>query len=290
MDATDPQPYAVFDSEELLDQRARRPKLKIVDGINEDLDWPQVILSVGVDRLGSGIALLAGPEPDMRWQSFAEAVAELASALEVRLMVGLGGFPAGAPHTRPVKLAATASDAQLAAQVGFISGSIEVPAGIEAAIERACSRRGIPSVGLWARVPHYVAAMPFPAASVALLDGLASITGLVIDTDSLLEAADCRPREGRRAHRAERASTSRWSSSSSSRSTLWRARRCRTRRGSSPRGKRSPPSSSATCGVNRAGPGRPRRPQGPAVAGRACRGQARGGDRGRETPAIALSF
>src|SRR5271165_2451110 len=59
MDATDPQPYAVFDSEELLDQRARRPKLKIVEGINEDLDWPQIILSVGVDRLSSGIALLA---------------------------------------------------------------------------------------------------------------------------------------------------------------------------------------------------------------------------------------
>ena len=47
----------------------------------------------------------AGPEPDFRWQAFANAVAELAVALQVRLMVGLGGFPAGAPHTRPVKLA-----------------------------------------------------------------------------------------------------------------------------------------------------------------------------------------
>jgi len=190
MDAVDPQPYALFDSEELLDQRARRPKLKIVDGINEDLDWPQVILSVGADRLGSGIAVLAGPEPDFRWQSFANAVAELAVALQVRLMVGLGGFPAGAPHTRPVKLASTASDTQLASQIGFIAGSIEVPAGIEAAIERACAKRGVPSVGLWARVPHYVAAMPFPAASLALLNGLASITGLVIDTDPLVEAAE----------------------------------------------------------------------------------------------------
>src|ERR1019366_9363584 len=190
MDAIDPQPYAMFDSEELLDERARRPKLKIVDGINEDLDWPQVILSVGADRLGSGIAVLAGPEPDFRWQSFANAVAELAVALQVRLMGGLGGFPAGAPHTRPVKLASTASDTRLASQVGFITGSIEVPAGIEAAIERACAKRGIPSVGLWARVPHYVAAMPFPAASLALLNGLAGITGLVIDTDPLVEAAE----------------------------------------------------------------------------------------------------
>jgi len=32
--------------------------------------------------------------------------------------------------------------------------------------------------------------MPFPAASLSLLNGLASITGLVIDTDSLAEAAE----------------------------------------------------------------------------------------------------
>jgi hypothetical protein len=183
-------PYAVFDSEELLDQRARRPKLTIVDGINEELDWPRVELRVGTDPVGAGVALLTGPEPDLRWRSFARDVAELATALEVRLMVGLGGFPAGAPHTRPVKLAATASDAVLAEQVGFIAGSIEVPAGLEAVIERACSERAIPSVGLWARVPHYVAAMPFPAAALALLDGLASVSGLVIETEPLFEAAD----------------------------------------------------------------------------------------------------
>jgi predicted ATP-grasp superfamily ATP-dependent carboligase len=189
LEEIDTRPYAIFDSEELLDQRARRPKLRIVDGINEYLDWPEITLGVGTDHLGAGLAVLTGPEPDMRWRSFASAVADLATALEVRLMVGLGGFPAGAPHTRPVKLAATASSNELAKQVGFIAGSIEVPAGIQAAIEHACSERGIPSVGLWARVPHYVATMPFPGASLALLDGLASVSGLVFDTDALLEAA-----------------------------------------------------------------------------------------------------
>jgi hypothetical protein len=189
-EAVESSPYAVFDTGDLLDQRARRPKLKIVDGINDGIEWPQVTLSVGTDRLGSGIAMLAGPEPDMHWQSFSDAVVELSSALEVRLMVGFGGFPAAAPHTRPVKLAATASDGHLAQKIGFIPGPIEVPAGIQAVIERACSKAGIASVGLWARVPHYVAAMPFPAASVALLDGLASLTSLVIDSHVLSEAAD----------------------------------------------------------------------------------------------------
>ncbi len=42
LEGIDTRPYARFDSEELLDQRARRPKLRIVDGINDDLEWPEV--------------------------------------------------------------------------------------------------------------------------------------------------------------------------------------------------------------------------------------------------------
>jgi hypothetical protein len=183
-------PYAIFDSEQLIDQRARRPRLRVADGRNEGVTWPETILTVGVDRLGSGIAVLSGPEPDFRWRGFAAAVTELATRMGVRLMVGFGGFPAAAPHTRPIRLASTATTPELAHQIGFIAGGIEVPAGIEAVLEVELSRAGIPAVGLWARVPHYVAAMPFPGAAVVLLDGLASVSGLVIDSDVLTEAAE----------------------------------------------------------------------------------------------------
>lgn len=77
LEAVQTRPYAVFDSEELLDNRARRPQLKIVDGINDELDWPQVVLHVGADRLGSGIACLPAPSPTCagrpsrrRWRSW----------------------------------------------------------------------------------------------------------------------------------------------------------------------------------------------------------------------------
>jgi hypothetical protein len=43
----------------------------------------------------------------------------------------------------------------------------------------------IPAVGLWAQVPHYVAAMSYPAASVALLDALALVTGISISARDL---------------------------------------------------------------------------------------------------------
>jgi hypothetical protein len=190
MESIEMRPYAIFDSEQLIDQRARRPRMIVADGMNKGLSWPEPVLNVGVDRLGSGIAVLSGPEPDFRWRGFSAAVTELARAMAVRLMVGFGGFPAAAPHTRPIKLAATATTPELAQQIGFVAGAIEVPAGIEAVLELELSRAGIPAVGLWARVPHYVAAMPFPAAAVVLLDGLASVSGLVIDSEVLSEAAE----------------------------------------------------------------------------------------------------
>lgn len=181
---------ATFSSEELVDQRSRRPRLRIDDGVRREISWPEPELLVGSDKMGTGIAVLVGPEPDYRWRQFSSAVAELALELGVRLVVGLGGFPTATPHTRPVRLASTASDAALAHQIGFIPGSIDVPTGISDVIGEYCSRVGIPSVGLWARVPHYVAGMAFPPAALALIDGLTSLSGLAIDADDLRESAE----------------------------------------------------------------------------------------------------
>jgi len=181
---------ATFSSDELIDHRARRPRMRIDDGVRREVSFAEPELLAATDPLGGGILLLVGPEPDYRWKAFSSEVTSIASELGTRLVVGLGAFPTGAPHTRPVRLTATASDAALARQVGFIPGSLDVPAGIGEVIGEHCSRAGIPSVGLWARVPHYVAAMPFPAGAVALLDGLASLTGLVLDGDDLRRSAE----------------------------------------------------------------------------------------------------
>jgi hypothetical protein len=53
----------------------------------------------------------------------------------------------------------------------------------------AFGQMGTPTVSLWARVPHYVAAMPFPEASAALIDGLSAVSGLVFDTTAVRRAA-----------------------------------------------------------------------------------------------------
>lgn len=181
---------ATFDSDELIDHRARRPVVRIADGINTGLSWPEINLRSTRDDAGNDLLFLVGPEPDIRWHAFVSSVVELAVELDVRLAAGLGAFPAAAPHTRPVRLAATATSMELAAQVGVIQGNLDVPAGVQAALEPALAEAGIPAVGLWARVPHYVSAMPYPAASAALVEGLASVADLQLDASGLRAAAD----------------------------------------------------------------------------------------------------
>lgn len=188
---------ATFDGEQLIDQRARRPVVHIVGGVNEGLTWPIIQMRVGHDRVGADVCYLVGPEPDFRWPSFVTAVVGLCRELSIRLVVGLGAFPAPAPHTRPVRLAATAprASADLVTRVGVIQGEIDVPSGVWGALELALGETDIAAVGLWARVPHYVSGMSFPAASAALLDGLAALTGLSLDSSSLHAAADASLRQ-----------------------------------------------------------------------------------------------
>jgi len=180
---------ASFDVDSLLDHRARRRVVRIVDGVNTGLMWPEIQLRSGRSAGGRDLLFLVGPEPDHQWRAFCAAVAELAGAFGVTQVVGLGAFPAPVPHTRTTRLVATATSAELAHRVGFIPGTIDVPAGVQAALERQFAEQGVPAVGLWARVPHYAAAMPYPEASVVLLEGLEHLTGISADTSELRTAA-----------------------------------------------------------------------------------------------------
>jgi predicted ATP-grasp superfamily ATP-dependent carboligase len=96
-----------------------------------------------------------------------------------------------------VKLAATApsASADLIERVGIVQGELEVPAGVLSALELAFGDAGVPAISLWARVPHYVAGMPFPEASAALVEGLASMAGLSLDSSTLRHAADSSRRQ-----------------------------------------------------------------------------------------------
>jgi len=136
---------ATFDTEPLIDQRARRPIVRLEDGVTTELTWPTIRLLAGKDRVGADILYLTGPEPDFSWPTFIRAVVGLVRRLGVRTVVGLGAFPAPTPHTRPVRLASTVppESADLAGRVGTVHGTLEVPAGVQAALEVALGEAGL---------------------------------------------------------------------------------------------------------------------------------------------------
>jgi PAC2 family len=181
---------ATFDADQLIDHRSRRPTLRIKNGVNTELRWPEIRLEVAeATPAGRSILMLTGPEPDMRWHQWSGEVVELVSRLGVELVVGLGAFPAPVPHTRPVRLVSTGNNAENAGRVGFLPVTLDVPSGAQGVLEFSLGQAGISTVGLWARVPHYVAGMPYPAASAALLRELTNLIGVTVDVGPLQEAA-----------------------------------------------------------------------------------------------------
>ncbi|MDP6281309.1 MAG: PAC2 family protein [Acidimicrobiales bacterium] len=178
---------ARLDTDRLLDHRARRPTVDLVDGVSRSIKWPLIQVHLLERRGGSDLLLLDGPEPDHEWREFSAAVVELCRTLDVRMVIGLGAYPAAVPHTRPTRLACTAGSEGLTRKLDFVASTLSVPAGIQAVIEVEAAAAGIQAVGVWAQVPHYLAAASYPPASLALLEALVSLSGAILDTGSLPE-------------------------------------------------------------------------------------------------------
>ncbi len=180
---------ARFDTDLLLDFRARRPVMNLIDGVNHDLEWPFVELAAATDLDGRDTLLLLGAEPDARWRQFCSAVIDLAHDFGVTLIATIGAYPSATPHTRPCRLTSTATADHLLDPSQIVAGRLDIPAGISAAIARLGAETGIPAIGIWAQVPHYAASMPYPDASVALIDGLRERAGRRFDAGGLIDRA-----------------------------------------------------------------------------------------------------
>jgi len=181
--------FLTFDSDTFVDFRARRPIMELREGVNTKLVWSTPEISLGHDINGKDILFLTGPEPDTKWNFFSETIADLSVKFGVRRMIGIGAYPFATPHTRAVYISCTSPDKDLVAGLPYIKSSVDVPAGMAAALEHALHNRKIPALGLWARVPHYVASMPYPAASAALLSALCDSGGISIDISEMREQA-----------------------------------------------------------------------------------------------------
>ena len=178
--------FARIDLERYLDLRETRPVIRLVEGELRSLEWPATKLyEVFAPRAPRDLIVVTGPEPAMQWRDYCSTLLDLADALGCSMVVTLGAFLADVPHTRPVPIGGSATDPALSERLGLIPSNYEGPVGITSALNHACLQSGMPAVGLWAAVPHYIAAMPNPKAALALVRRLESLTGVIVDAEML---------------------------------------------------------------------------------------------------------
>src|SRR5919199_5579785 len=183
--------FAEIDPEGFFDFQSTRPHVSLVEGMTRQIDWPEnAFFHARVARVDRDVVLLLGIEPNLRWRTFSAIVTDLARDLGVEMVVTLGSLLADVPHTRDAPVTGSATDPQLVEQLGLQASRYEGPTGIVGVLHDACRGAGIPSVSLWAAVPHYVSLTPSPRAAKALCDRLGTLLDVPLDTAELDAASE----------------------------------------------------------------------------------------------------
>ncbi len=180
---------ASFDTDELLDYRARRPRMSFVVDHYASVELEQIGLHEVVDASGRRFLLLTGPEPDYQWLRFVAAVQQVVDRFDVRLAVGLSAIPWPVPHTRPLGVTVHGSQPELITGKVAPIGEVEVPGHVSALLELSLGQAGVPSMGITAQVPHYLVQFAFPRAATTLLAEVGTAAGLDLPSGELTQAA-----------------------------------------------------------------------------------------------------
>ena len=181
---------ATFDVDALHDYRARRPPVTFVRDHYTDYEAPRLVVRALRDTGGTPFLLLAGPEPDIRWEAFARAVREVVEHFGVSRVVSMGAVPMAVPHTRPIAITPHANRPELVMGESPWQGELRVPASAQALLEIRLGEWGLDALGFVAHIPHYLAQMEYPQAALVLLEHLEIGGRLTIDLDDLREAAE----------------------------------------------------------------------------------------------------
>jgi hypothetical protein len=176
------------DPELYFDYQYTRPATKMDANGHRELNWPGASLwrPVPTAQLGPEFWILTGAEPARTWQGFANEFIDVALRDDVTGFLTLGAMLSDVPHTRPISIFASSPNEQVRESHGLERSLYEGPVGILSVLEHFAERAGIPTAGLWASVPHYVAsATPSPKATLALLDRLEELTAIDIPRTQL---------------------------------------------------------------------------------------------------------
>lgn len=181
--SVDPEDYFVFTD--------NRPVVKLDDEGQRVIEWPRnEAYYAELPEAPHDLVVVVGAEPNLRWRTFSERLAEVMAGLSPSLVCTLVARPAATPHTRPVPVSGSSTDPQLAARFGLGPSMYQGPTGIIGVLHDALRRRGTALISLAAGVPHYLNVDENPLATQALLQALRPVVGFMPDLGDLEEQGE----------------------------------------------------------------------------------------------------
>ncbi len=177
--------FAHIEAEEFFVFTETRPKVRLRAGMTREIRWPanRLYASATPDE-SADLILLIGTEPQLRWQTFCNAIIDLAQDLGVDKIITLGSLLEATPHTRPTPVSGSSPDPELSRRLaarGLGGSRYEGPTGIVGVLNSSCHSTGLPVASLWASQPHYLQGHRNPAVALALLEHLGALVDLDLD-------------------------------------------------------------------------------------------------------------
>jgi predicted ATP-grasp superfamily ATP-dependent carboligase len=179
--------FAELEADPFYDFQQQRPTISIHDGVSKPIHWPGVsITAVYRPADDRDLVVVTGQEPNFLWKTFSRSLVEVLDSVGVEEVILAGAYVGAVGHRDPVVLTGVGTDLVSVIHSGLESSNYRGPTGIVGAVQGACKEAGIRSISMWAPTPPYLAGNPFPRAVLAIVEKIADITNLHIDTSDLI--------------------------------------------------------------------------------------------------------
>ncbi len=183
-----------LDDQDYFDLLRQRPIIVLDEHGERDFVWPSIELfgpgpNTEVQAKDLSLYFLTGQEPALQWQFLITELLEIIEDRDIEAVIMLGSLAAETPHSRQIKIYKNSQTASVRNALGIERSNYDGRAGFLSVLGHAIEKAGLPTISIWAQVPHYVASMPSPKAALALINDLEIMLGFTVDHKEILESA-----------------------------------------------------------------------------------------------------
>jgi hypothetical protein len=183
-----------LDDQDYFDLLRQRPIIVLDEHGERDFVWPSIELfgpgpKTEIQAKDLSLYFLTGQEPALQWQFLITELLEIIEDRDIQAVIMLGSLAAETPHSRQIKIYKNSQTASVRNALGIERSNYDGRAGFLSVLGHAIEKAGLPTISIWAQVPHYVASMPSPKAALALVNDLEIMLGFTVDHKEILESA-----------------------------------------------------------------------------------------------------